>query len=125
MSLTDNGAILFSQMLRGASVTPCNTTSGYIAVGNGNTAFSASQTDLVGASKFRIKIDTITGAGNAVVYSGTAGPADAQFEWIETALCNASSGGTMVGRKVESPSLGTKGATQSWTAQLTVTTSAT
>ena len=127
MALTDAGAILIAQMLKGASVTALNTANAHIAVGNGNTAFAASQTDLVGGSKARKGMDSPypSGSSNVLTFQATFGTSDANFEWIEWGIANASSGGTLVGRRVESPSLGTKDNTKTWTFQATATVSAT
>ena len=125
MALTDAGAILLAQMARGASVTALNAANAYIGVGSGNTAFSAAQTDLVGASKTRKAQDSgyPSGSSNVLTYQSTFGTSDANYAWEEWGLFNASSGGTMLGRKVDS--LGTKTNTQSWTFQVTATFSAT
>ena len=125
MALTDAGAILIAQMVRGASVTALNAANAYIAVGNSNTAFSAAQTDLVGASKTRKGMDSSypSGASNVLTYQATFGTSEANHAWDEWGLFNASTGGTMLGRKVDA--LGTKTNTQSWTFQITATFSAT
>ena len=125
MALTDAGAILIAQMVRGASVTALNAANAHIGVGNSTTAFAASQTDLVGASKTRKAMDSgyPSGASNVLTYQSTFGTSDANYAWDEWGLFNASSGGTMLGRKVDA--LGTKVNTQSWTFQVTATFSAT
>ena len=128
MALTDAGAILIAQMLKGASVTALNTANAHIAVGNGSTAFSAAQTDLVGASKARKGMDSASfpsGSSNVLTFQSTFSTSEGNFEWIEWGIANASSGGTLVGRRVESPSLGTKDNTKTWTFQATATVSAT
>jgi hypothetical protein len=125
MALTDAGAILLAQMARGASVTALNAANAYIGVGNSTTAFAASQTDLVGASKTRKAMDSgyPSGSSNVITYQATYGTSDANHAWDEWGLFNASSGGTMLGRKVDA--IGTKTNTQSWTFQVTATFSAT
>lgn len=125
MALTDAGAILIAQMVRGATVTALNAANAYIGVGSGTTAFSAAQTNLVGASTARKGMDSgyPSGASNVLTYQATYGTGEGNFAWEEWGLFNASSGGTMLGRKVDS--LGTKTNTQSWTFQVTATFSAT
>ena len=125
MALTDAGAVHIAQAVKGASLTAFNNANAYLAVGTGNTVFAASQTDLVGATKTRKAMDATypTGASNALTYQSTFGTGDANHAWEEWALTNASSGGTMMGRKVES--FGTKTNAQSWTLQITATFSAT
>ena len=127
MALLDNGAILIAQLLKGASVTPLNAANAHIAVGNGNTAFSASQTDLVGASKERRPMDSgyPSGSSNVLTFQSTYSTSQGNFEWVEWGIGNALSGGTLVARKVESPSLGTKDNTKTWTFQAACTVSAT
>lgn len=56
-------------------------------------------------------------SANVITARSLFGLADANFPWNEWGFFNASSGGTMMNRKVES--LGTKPASQSW--QFTVT----
>lgn len=124
MALTTAGATLIAQMVRGASTTDFNAANAYIGVGDSSTAFAIGQTDLQAATnKARIAMDSgyPSGASNVLTYQATASTSVANFEWVEIGLFNASSGGTMLGRKVESPSLGTKTNTQSWTIQLTAT----
>ena len=125
MALTDAGAILLAQMARGASVTALNAANAYLGVGDSSTAFAASQTDLVAATnKLRKAQDSgyPSGASNVLTYQSTFGTSDANFAWNEWGLFNASSGGTMLGRKVDA--LGLKANTQSWTFQVTATFSA-
>jgi hypothetical protein len=103
----------------GEAVNPFNNANSYIGVGNSNTAFTAGQTDLVGASKFRKAMDSTypQRAANVLTFRSTFGTADANYAWEEWGVFNASTGGTMLNRKVEA--LGTKTSAQSW--QLTVT----
>ena len=125
MALTDAGAVHIAQAVKGATLTAFNAGNAYLGVGSGNTVFAASQTDLVGASKTRKGMDSPypSGASNALTYQATFGTGDANHDWKEWGLFNASSGGTMMGRKVES--FGTKTNAQSWTLQITATFSAT
>lgn len=100
--------------------TAFNNANSYIGVGDSSTAFSAAQTDLQAASnKLRKAMDATYPqvATNVMTFRSTFGTSDANFAWQEWAVFNASSGGTMLNRFVES--LGTKTSAQSW--QLTVT----
>jgi hypothetical protein len=98
----------------------------YLGVGDSNTAFAIGQTDLQAATnKARFAATALTESSGVVTITGTAGTSVANFEWIEWGWFNASSGGTMAGRKVESPSLGTKTSAQVWTLAGTVTYAAT
>lgn len=86
------------------------------------TAFSVSQSDLQAiTNKARKLVSSISESAGVVTAIATYGTSEANFEWIEWGLFNAASGGTMLGRKVESPSLGTKVNTQVWTMTETIT----
>jgi hypothetical protein len=123
MSLTNAGRDLIAQMLIGEAVTTFANANAQIGAGNGNTAFAASQTDLVGASKFRKAMDATypQRATNVLTFRSTFATGDANYAWEEWAVFNAAASGTMLQRKVES--LGTKTSAQSWqiTVDLTVT----
>lgn len=103
----------------GESVTAFNNANAYIGVGDSTTAFSASQTDLqASTNKLRKAMDSgyPTRSNNTMTFRSTFGTSEANFAWNEWGVFNASSGGTMLNRKVES--LGTKTSAQSW--QITV-----
>jgi hypothetical protein len=120
MALTDAGRNHLVQAGIGASVTFFNNANTYIGVGDSTTAFSASQTDLVAATnKLRKAMDATypSGGSNVITFRSTFATTDANFAWQEWGIFNASSGGTMLSRKVES--LGTKTSAQTW--QFTVT----
>jgi hypothetical protein len=95
-----------------------------IAVGNSNTAFSASQTDLLGASTLRKVMDAgfpdFTQGANIIRFQSTFATGDANFDWLEWGVVNSGSGGTLLNRKQEG--LGTKTSAQTWqfTVDLTV-----
>jgi len=93
----------------------------YIGVGNGTAAFSPTQTDLQGTSKFRKPMDpgypTVT--GNVMTFKATFNPSEANFAWNEWGVFNAATGGTMLNRKVAS--LGTKDNTQTWVLTVQIT----
>ncbi len=95
----------------------------HLGVGDSNTAFAATQTDLVAAAnKLRKAMDAtypqIT--GNVITFKSTFGASDANFTWAEWGVFNASSAGTMLSRKVEA--LGTK-TTGTWVLTITETVS--
>jgi hypothetical protein len=93
----------------------------HLGVGDSNTAFSIAQTDLQAASNKTRKIATVTRGTNVLTFVSTFTTSDANYEWVETGIFNASSGGTMLSRKVESPTLGTKVGTQTWVLTITAT----
>lgn len=125
MAITDAGRNHLVQAGIGAGVTAFNNANAYIGVGDSSTAFAAGQTDLQAATnKLRKAMDATypSGAANVITFRSTFGTSDANFAWNEWGTFNASSGSTMLNRKVES--LGTKTNTQTWqfTVTLTVTT---
>ncbi|HJS83599.1 MAG TPA: phage tail protein [Nitrososphaera sp.] len=119
MALTDAGRNHIAADVIGESVTEFNNANAHIGVGNSSTAFSASQTDLQGGSKFREAMDATypQRSTNVITLRSTIATADANFAWNEWGVFNASSSGTMLCRKVEAQ--GTKPSNESW--QITVT----
>jgi hypothetical protein len=91
-------------------------TNAYIGVGDGNTAFSAAQTDLQGTSKTRKAMEATfpdqSQGANVMRFKSSFGTGDANYAWEEWGVFNASSAGTMMNRKVEA--LGTKTSAQTW-----------
>jgi len=122
MPYTNTGRDLLATLLIGAAATPLNAANAHLAVGNGLTAFAATQPDLVGASKARKAMDATypTQAANVLTFKSTFGTADANFAWDEWGVANASTGGILVTRKVEV--LGTKTSSATWVLTATVTT---
>ena len=115
MPLTDAGITHVAQVTIGESVTAFDNTNGYIGVGDDNTAFSVSQTDLQAASnKVRAVMDSTfpSRSGLVVTIQATFSTSLANFAWEEWGWFNAASSGTMMSRKVES--LGTKTSAQTW-----------
>ena len=125
MPLVDSGRNHMVQATIGAAVTAFNNANAHLGVGDSSTAHAAGQTDLQAASnKLRKAMDATypSGAANVITFRSTFGTGDANWAWNEWGTFNASSGGTMLNRKVES--LGTKTSTQTWqfTTTLTFTT---
>ena len=91
----------------------------HIGVGNGTTAFAATQTDLTGASKTRKAMDATypTVSGGTMTFRSTFATGDANFAWEEWGVFSAATGGTMMNRVVQAN--GTKANTE--TKQVTVT----
>lgn len=97
----------------------------YLGVGDSSTAFATNQTDLVAATnKSRKLVTTLSESSGVVTAVATWNTSEANFDWVEWGVFNGASGGTMLGRKVESPSLGTKTSSQVWTLTATLTFSA-
>lgn len=125
MSMTSAAVNIVAFALAGAAYTPYNNLNAYIGVGDSTTAFALGQTDLQATTnKVRVGMDASfpTVAGTLITFQSTFGAAVGNFAWQEWGVFNASSGGTMLSRKVES--LGTKVAGQTWVfqAQLTLST---
>jgi hypothetical protein len=122
MGLTDAGRDFIAGALTGTQTTLFNNANARLAVGDSLTAFSKSQTDLqASTNKIRKAMDTgypITSA-NVLTFKATYGSAEANWAWSEWGIFNASSGGTMLNRKVES--LGTKVPGSTWVLTVTVT----
>jgi hypothetical protein len=126
MPLSTEGARFLAKAATGLnSPTLFTLANSHIGVGDSSTAFSVGQTDLQAASnKFRKVVTSLNEATGVVTAVATYNTGEANFEWYEWGWFNASSGGTMIGRKVESPSLGSKTSAQVWTLTATITFSA-
>lgn len=99
----------------GSSYTKFNNASAHLGVGDSSTAFSAAHTDLQAATnKTRKAMDATypTRSANVITWQSTFGTGDANFDWNERGVFNASSGSQMLSRKVVS--LGTKTSAASW-----------
>jgi hypothetical protein len=121
MPLTNAGRDLIAAAIVGATYTPYNNANAYIGVGDGTTAFAKTQTDLQGANKLRRPM--MAGypqlSGNIITWRASFGPNDANFAWNEFGVFNASTGGTMLLRLVQSK--GTKQSGDTWEAELRAT----
>lgn len=121
MALTNAGRDEMAAALFGVG-TPFNAANSRIGIGDSNTAFAATQTDLQAATnKIRKVMDAgfPTRTGNVLVFKSTLGPTEANFAWKEWGIFNAATGGTMLNRMVEDN--GTKSSGQTWIFQTTVT----
>lgn len=121
--LIGNGTGTASQTL-----TYFNNSNAKIGVGDSSTAEAATQTDLQAATnKLRKAMDVGypthtdgTSSGSASInFRSIFATSDANYAWNEWAIFNASSGGRMLNRKVES--LGTKTSAATWTFTVTLT----
>lgn len=129
MPLTTAGAQLIAKAVTNLnSPTLFNSSTFSIGVGNGGgTAFSIGQTDLQGASKFRKLVSSLTELNGVVTAVASYATSEANFDWSEHGSFNTGNtqtGGTMLNRKVESPSLGVKDSSQTWQLTKTLTFSA-
>lgn len=125
MALTTAGRDLIATAVVGDAFTAFNNANAYLGVGDSSTAFSPAQTDLqASTNKLRKAMDSTypQRSTNVITARATFATGDANFAWNEWALFNASSGGTMLQRFVES--LGTKTSAQSWQFTVTITVTA-
>jgi hypothetical protein len=121
MPLTNAFATFLAQATLGETVTPFNSSNARIGVGDGTTAFNASQTDLQGTNKVRKAMDSgyPTRSGTTMTFQSTFTGSEANFAWNEWGVFNAATGGVMLNRKVES--LGTKASGSTWVLQVQIT----
>lgn len=119
--MTAGATALFTKLTGGAGTTFSNANA-YIGIGDSTDTEDVADTDLQASSnKVRKAMDatfpSISGA--SATWQATFGTGDANFDWNEWGIFNASSSGTMLNRKVSA--LGTKTSADSW--ELEVTTS--
>ena len=122
MPLTDAGRDFIAKDIIGESVTEFDNSNAHLGVGDSNTAFGKSQTDLQAASnKLRKAMNATypTRATNVITFQATFGTSEANFAWEEWGVFNASSAGDMLSRKQET--LGTKTSAQSWQLEVDIT----
>lgn len=129
--LTTAGITRMLSLLIGAGGQAFTNTHARLGVGNGNTAATAADTDLAGASKLYHGMDATfpSVATNVVTFKATFADAEANFAWTEWAIdCGgAGTGATnavvvapLLNRRVPGTSLGTKTG-GIWTLTVTVT----
>lgn len=109
-------------LLCGGAGTPYNNANARIGVGNGSAGEQATDTGLIGASKFWKAMMTgypTYGSGQQSVWKSEFAESEAQFAWEEFTVVNAADDtGDNLCRKTESK--GTKGA-EIWRLTLTIT----
>lgn len=120
------GLTRLNNLLIGAGGTAFNSTNARIGVGISNTAASAGQTDLQGASKRFNLVDSISNSGQVITAVATFGSSDANFAWEEWGIDNGTASGNTVtapllNRKVVT--MGTKASGSTWVLTVTITTS--
>jgi hypothetical protein len=120
--LVNAGLGLMIDLLIGAGGTVYSNANAYLGVGDSSTAEGASQTDLQATTnKVRKAMSASYPARSSqtVTFRAAFGSSDANHAWNEFAVFNASTGGTMLNRKVSSQ--GTKASGQTWTLDLAIT----
>lgn len=93
----------------------------HMALGTGNTAAGASQTDLVSITGSRVALDSSTPSTSSIVYVATFGPGVSSGAITEAGIFNASTSGDMLCRTVFSVVNKAAGDTMviTWTISLT------
>ena len=118
--LMNAGITALLTLLIGGGGTAFSAANGYLGVGNSSAAAAAAQTDLQGASKTRVIVDSAPSrSSQTLTFVATFGSAVANFAWEEVGIFNAGSGGTMLSRRVSS--LGTKASGATWILTITLT----
>ena len=116
MPLTDAGlAFIAEAVIDDDTPTFFDNSNAYIGVGDSTDAFDATETDLQASSnKVRKAMEASYPQrdGAELTFRSLFGTSDANFDWEEWGVFNASTSGVMLNRKVEN--LGTKADTQSW-----------
>jgi hypothetical protein len=123
MPLTTAGRNSLAAAIIDDSFTPFDNSNAYLGSGDDDTAFNASQTDLIGSNKLRkgMEVGYPQRTDNVLTFRSLFGTGDANWDWEEWGVFNASTSGTMLSRKVET--LGTKTSAQSWLLTATITVS--
>ncbi len=111
------------------SMRPWGATGAYFLVGNSTATHSTAHTFMQGTTTMMaMDAGYPTRATNVNTFRATFSTAQANFAWNEWGIFNSTSTGdanaSLLNRKVEDPSLGTKTSAQSWqiTADITFTT---
>lgn len=120
--LTNAGINLMLSALCVTGQTLFSAANAYLCVGDSTTAFAASQTDLQAATnKVRVAMTSgfpTYGTSQKATWKASFGSAVANWAWQEFAVANASTGGTILNRKVSVQ--GTKASGQTWDLNLEV-----
>lgn len=122
MGLTRLGAKLMANSIMGLTTCSYTSTGAMMVIGCSTAAFSSTSTWL-GSSGAMATMDmsyptaTVCSTGVELVFRATYGTAAANKDWNEWGVYNASASGTdgtILNRKLEDPSLGTKTSAQTW-----------
>ena len=120
--LTNAGINLMLSAICVTGQTLFSNANAYLCVGDSTTAFAATQTDLqASTNKLRKAMDAsypTYGTAQKATWKSTFASGDANYAWQEFAVANASTGGTILNRKVSSQ--GTKVSGQVWELSLEV-----
>jgi hypothetical protein len=120
--LLNEGVNEMWKLIAGLGGTPFNNANSYIGVGNGTTAASGEQEELLGESKLYKAVDPTYPQINAqtITYRATFGLNEAAWSWDEFTIANGDSDSAInICRKVENHS--TKPAADTWVVSLSIT----
>jgi hypothetical protein len=128
MALTTAGAQLIAKALTNLNAPTLFTIAGnsaYLGVGDSATAFAIGQVDAQAATnKSRVLATSVAESSGVLTIVGTWGTSVGNYEWVEVTFHNAPSGGAMLFRSVQSPTLGVKTSSQVWSLTITCTVAA-
>lgn len=96
-------AILADALIGGGTYDAFDNANAHLGVGDGDTAHSGAQTDLVGSNKTRKAMEATYPQrdGAKLTFVSVFGTGDANYAWEEVGLFNAASSGQMFSRLVE------------------------
>lgn len=115
MGMTLVGKELIAKALMGDTYTKFDNTNARLGVGDSNTAFADTQTDLQAATnKLRKGMEATypTRSVREITWKSSFGASEANWAWLENGVFNAASAGDMLARDVEN--LGTKASPAVW-----------
>ncbi len=102
--LVNAGINALLTLLAGGGGTAFDNTNAYLGVGDSTTAAAATQTDLqASTNKLRKGMNSgypTYGTNQKITFQADFGATEANFDWNEFAVFNASTAGTMLNRKV-------------------------
>jgi hypothetical protein len=120
MVLTAGWNAIFNRLSNLGSVTAFDATNGRLCVGNSGADVAAGQTDLQGGAKTRKLFDAAPSVSSGIWTAVTTfTTADANHEWLEAGIANASSGGVLLNRSLVS--FGLKTSSVQWVLTSTLT----
>lgn len=92
MGVTTHGLYAIASLIAGDGVwSAFSSANAYLGVGDGQTAFNASQDTLIGTTNTKWKkCDSVTVTNNSIVFVATFATTDAVFTWYENGVFNGS-----------------------------------
>lgn len=124
MGLANAGLSWFINRLHGGGL-PYNTTNTWVGIGNGTTAFTSTQIDLVGPTTFWKNPSSVTISGNVITVKVTFTGSEANFAWQEWGTAYRVGGATNSLMNRVKKDNGVKASGQVWEMTITLTLNAT